>query len=143
MFLQNENVGSIISETLFFIKPLKKLSCPAYIYALYLSRRDIFFTTNILYGKTHINLTFHALSLRHSNTVLSRHYIAKNIWRNMTLFPLCRKRRATDLLPLEYGIFTPDERMACCKFLKQREIKERPFLRAEWSQRETHASHLF
>lgn len=98
-----ENVGTVISEILFFANPLKKFSYPAFIcrIAIFSSHH-----ANVLYGRIHINLTFHALSPRRSNTAFSHHYIAKNTWRNMILFPLCRKRREADLLLLEQGIST-------------------------------------
>jgi len=56
----------------------------------------------------------------------------------MTLFS--RKRYEADLLLLEYGVSSSANG---CKFSERRETEERSFSRAERSQWEAHASHLF
>lgn len=135
MFLR-ESVGIVISKILFFVNSLKKFSCPVSIcrVALFFSR-----SANILYERTHINLTFHTLSPRRSNTAFARHYIAKNVWWNMTLFFFCHKRREADLPLLEHSISTLANEWHAVNF--RNDAKGEAFFE-DWtrSQREAHAS---
>jgi len=132
-----ENVGTVISEILFFINPLKKIFTPRVYLRIILSRYFLHHA-NILYERAHINLMFHALSLHRSNTVFSRHRekCVTKTWRS-SLANVTRQIcycSSTAFLLL---------RMARCKFSERRETEERSFSRAERSQWEARASHLF
>lgn len=96
-----------------------------------------------IFYTAHINLTFHALSLSRSNTVFSRHYIAKKcVTKHDALSSLSQMSRGRFAIA-RVRRFHSREWIARCKFSEQRGIKQRSFSRTERSQREGHASHLF